>query len=71
LSTLAEIEAAIERLPPEQWAEIRRWMDSRENAVARQPEVDWSQSAAVLRPRAMATQLSAEVVADALATVRA
>jgi len=29
MSTLAEIEAAIEQLPPEQWAEIRRWMDSR------------------------------------------
>ena len=27
MSTLAEIEAAIEKLPPEQWTEIRRWMD--------------------------------------------
>jgi len=27
MSTLAEIEAAIEKLPPEQWMEIRRWMD--------------------------------------------
>ena len=26
MSTLAEIEQAIEALPPEQWAEIRRWM---------------------------------------------
>ena len=29
MSTLAEIEAAIEKLPPEQWQEIRRWMESR------------------------------------------
>ena len=28
MSTLAEIEKAIEALPPEQWAEIRRWMGS-------------------------------------------
>jgi hypothetical protein len=28
MSTLNEIEKAIEALPPEQWAEIRRWMDS-------------------------------------------
>ena len=28
MSTVAEIERAIEKLPPEQWAEIRRWMDS-------------------------------------------
>ena len=26
MSTLTEIEKAIEALPPEQWAEIRRWM---------------------------------------------
>jgi len=28
MSTIAEIERAIEKLPPEQWVEIRRWMDS-------------------------------------------
>ena len=28
MSTLAEIEAAIETLPPDQWQEIRRWMDA-------------------------------------------
>ncbi len=28
MSTLAEIEAAIAQLPPEQWLEIRRWLDS-------------------------------------------
>ena len=28
MSTLSEIEKAIEALPLEQWAEIRRWMDS-------------------------------------------
>ena len=27
MSTLAEIEKAIEQLPPEQWVEVRRWMD--------------------------------------------
>ena len=27
MSTLIEIEEAIEQLPPEQWAEIRRWME--------------------------------------------
>lgn len=29
MSTLAEIEQAIEKLPPEQWVEIRRWMEAR------------------------------------------
>jgi len=29
MSTLAEIEKAIETLPPEQWLEIRRWIDHR------------------------------------------
>jgi hypothetical protein len=28
VTTVAEIEAAIARLPPEQWEEIRRWMDA-------------------------------------------
>ena len=28
MSTLAELEAAIAQLPPTQWMEIRRWMDS-------------------------------------------
>ena len=28
VSTLAEIEQAISHLPPEQWVEIRRWMDA-------------------------------------------
>jgi hypothetical protein len=27
MSTVAEIEKAIEKLPPEQWMQIRRWMD--------------------------------------------
>lgn len=27
MSTLIEIEEAIEHLPPEQWAEIRRWIE--------------------------------------------
>ena len=29
MSTIADIESAIEQLPPEQWMEIRRWMDRR------------------------------------------
>jgi hypothetical protein len=29
LSCTLLIEKALEQLPPEQWAEIRRWMDSR------------------------------------------
>ena len=33
VSTIAEIESAIEQLPPEQWMEIRRWMDSRTQGV--------------------------------------
>lgn len=28
MSTLAEIEQAISHLPPDQWMEIRRWMDA-------------------------------------------
>jgi hypothetical protein len=28
MSTLAEIEAAIAKLPPAQWMEVRRWMDA-------------------------------------------
>ena len=28
MSTLTEIEAAIAKLPPTQWMEIRRWMDA-------------------------------------------
>ena len=29
MSTLTEIEQAIEQLPPEEWMEIRRWMNQR------------------------------------------
>ena len=29
MSTIADIESAIEQLPLEQWIEIRRWMDRR------------------------------------------
>ncbi len=28
MSTVAEIEEAIAELPPEQWAEVRRWLDT-------------------------------------------
>ncbi len=27
MSTVAEIEHALEKLPPEQWLEVRHWMD--------------------------------------------
>ena len=38
MSTLAEIERAISHLPPEQWMEIRRWMDA--NAPEQAKEAD-------------------------------
>jgi len=73
MSTLAEIEEAIGQLPPEQWAEIRRWMDAqmqqrRTFAVA--SSVDWSRSAAVRRERPVESRVTAEVMRKALATVR-
>lgn len=46
MSTLAEIEAAIARLPPTQWMEIRRWMDAHApKAEANGPAVTASASA--------------------------
>ena len=70
MSTLTEIEAAIEQLPPEQWQEIRRWLDSRAPKVAAFPRVYWAGSHAVTRPRPLETRLAAEVVMEALAVVR-
>ena len=35
MSTVAEIERAIGHLPPEQWTEIRRWMDAHAPKAAR------------------------------------
>ena len=35
MSTVAEIERAIGHLPPEQWTEIRRWMDAHAPRAAR------------------------------------
>ena len=32
MSTVVEIESALETLPTEQWLEIRRWMDDRLSA---------------------------------------
>jgi hypothetical protein len=34
MSTLAEIERALETLPPEQWEEIRHWMDNHARKVS-------------------------------------
>ena len=34
MSSLAEIERAISHLPPEQWTEVRRWMDAHTPQVA-------------------------------------
>jgi len=70
MSTLAEIENAIEQLPPEQWMEIRRWMDSRAPKAKAVTQVDWSGSQAVTRPRDPKTRIDAAAVADALAAVR-
>jgi len=62
VSTLTEIENAIEQLPPEQWMEIRRWMDSRAPKAAASPQVDWAGSHAVTRQRSMETRLDDRVV---------
>ena len=70
MSTLTEIENAIEQLPQEQWMEIRRWMDSHAPKAAVPPQVDWAGSHAVTRQRPMATRIDASVVAEALAAVR-
>ena len=76
MSTLAEIETAIAQLPPEQWEEIRRWMDrAAPTPRCAQPTtaglVDWTNSAAATRRREPQTCVPAAVVADALAAVRA
>jgi hypothetical protein len=70
MSTLAEIEAAIEQLPPEQWLEIRQWLDSHTPKPPIPPQVDWVGSHAVTRQRPPGTQLDAAVVAEALSAVR-
>lgn len=70
MSTLAEIEAAIQQLPPEQWVEIRRWLDSHAPKAPASARVDWSHSHAVMRQRPAETRLDARVVAEALAAVR-
>jgi hypothetical protein len=70
MSTVAEIEKAIQSLPPEEWAEIRRWMDAHTPASAQSSSVDWTKSAAVARQRLSDTRLPAEAVASALSAVR-
>ena len=69
MSTLAEIENAIEQLPPEQWVEIRRWMDSRAPKPAIPPHVNWAESHAVTRHRSAETRIDASVVAEALEVI--
>ena len=64
MSTLAEIEQAIQTLPPEQWMEIRRWMDSHAPMPSHAPPVDWSKSAAVARQRDKGRVLGAGEVAS-------
>lgn len=63
MSTLAEIEQAIQTLPPEQWTEIRRWMDSHAPIRPRPPRVDWSKSSAVTSQRDKGRLLAASEVA--------
>jgi hypothetical protein len=70
MSTLAEIKNAIEQLPPEQWMEIRRWMDSRVPKAAIPPHVNWAESHAVTRHRSAERRIDASVVAEAFAAVR-
>lgn len=70
MSTLTEIENAIEQLPPEQWVEIRRWMDSCAPLPAIPPLVNWAESQAVTRHRSAETRIDASVVADALGVIR-
>ena len=70
MSTLAEIENAIEQLSQEQWMEIRRWLDSHAPKAAVPAHVDWDGSHAVTRHRSMETRIDASVVAEALAAVR-
>ena len=70
MNTVDEIELAIGQLPPEQWLEIRRWIDTHAPKATRAVDVDWSKSAAVTRRRAPETRLAASVVMEALAAVR-
>ncbi len=73
MSTLAEIEKAIEQLPPEQWAEIRRWMEVHEpkqgNGAA-EKRVDWSKSAALTHSRDKGRVLSTEEVSSLFEELR-
>ncbi|EDY18629.1 hypothetical protein CfE428DRAFT_4015 [Chthoniobacter flavus Ellin428] len=73
MSTVTEIERAIALLPPEQWAEIRRWMDSQlppTDVNARKQSVDWSQSMGVKRARRAEECVAAEAVLDVLREAR-
>jgi hypothetical protein len=54
MSTIAEIEAAIARLPPAQWSEIRRWMD------AHTPKAEASEALAVFRQLQTEVKLTSE-----------
>jgi hypothetical protein len=72
MSTLAEIEAAIEGLPAEQQEKIRHWMDNigRHPQPATAPKVDWSKSAAVTRERRPEECVDAKKIMEVLAEGR-
>ena len=72
MSTIAEIEAAIESLPSEKREEIQRWMDGHgrpgQQAAAR--NVDWSKSAAITRERRHEECVDAKRILNVLAEGR-
>ena len=71
MSTIAEIEAAIEDLPAEQQEEIRRWMEGvgpKQQTAA--SNVDWSKSAAVTRERRPEECVDAKRILEVLAEGR-
>ena len=51
MTTLAENEQAIPALPPEQWTETRRWMDSHAPMPPRPERMDWAKSPAATSQR--------------------
>ena len=71
VTKLAEIEAAIAQLPPEDWVEIRRWMDAQSKGTGLAPSsVDWSQSAAVTRERPLQERVAGDAVMEVLREAR-
>ena len=72
MSTIVEIEAAIEGLPAEKREEIRRWINDveRHPQPATAPKVDWSRSAAVTRERRPEECVDARKILEVLAEGR-